>query len=219
MKKIILKAFERNVTEKSAKKHRKEGLIPGVLYGQGEENQNISVNYLDFSRVYSKAGENAVVELDILGKSVPALIYDIQHDAMSGNFSHVDFLQVNMKEEVEANIPLEFIGESAAVKANGGVLVKNMDEIEVKCLPANLPSKFEIDISALVTFEDQIKIADIKIPAGVEILGDSDSVIALVEPPRSEAELASLDEKVEVDVTKVGGVVKETPATNESEKK
>ncbi|KKT87506.1 MAG: 50S ribosomal protein L25 [Candidatus Moranbacteria bacterium GW2011_GWC2_45_10] len=219
MKKISLKASLRDVVGKKVKKLRAEGMVPAVLYGQGEESKNISVKYLEFSKVYAKAGENAIVELEIDGKIVPALIYDTQLEHMSGNFSHVDFLQVNMKEEVEANIPLEFIGESAAVKASGGVLIKTLEEVEVKCLPADLPSKFEIDISALATFEDQIKVGDIKAPAGVEILADADTVIALVERPRSEAELASLDEKVEADVTKVEGVVKETPVAAEGEKK
>lgn len=220
MKKISLKASKREVVGKKVKKLRAEGMVPAVLYGHGEESKNISVKYLEFSKVYAKAGENAIVELEIDGKTVPALIYDTQLDHTSGNFSHVDFLQVNMKEEVEADIPLEFVGESAAVKANGGVLIKTLEEVEVKCLPADLPSKFEIDISALATFDDQIKIGDIKVPAGVEIMDDKDTVVALVERPRSEEELASLDEKVEADVTKVEGVVKETPAVEaEGEKK
>lgn len=219
MKKISLKASKRDVVGKKVKRSRKEGIVPAVLYGQGEASQNIFIDYLELSRVYAKAGENAVIELEIEGKTVPALIHDIQNDPMSGKFSHIDFLQVNMKEEVEANIPLEFVGESPAVKANGGVLIKNLDEVEVKCLPADLPSKFEIDISAIVDFEDHIKIGDIKAPEGVEIMGDKETVIALVERPRTEEELASLDEKVEADVTKVEGVVKETPSEGEEEKK
>lgn len=216
MSKITLKAKNREITGKKVKKDRKDGILPAVLYGHGQKNLNLSVKYLDFSRVYEKAGENAIVELDIEGKNIPVLICDTQTEPMSGNFSHIDFHQVNMKEDVEANIPLEFIGESEAVKAFGGVLVRNVEEVEVKCLPTELPSNFIIDISALKTFEDQIKISDIKIPAGVEILDDLETVIALVERPRTEEEMASLDEKVEGDVTKVEGVVKETP-TEEAE--
>ncbi|HBR71634.1 MAG TPA: 50S ribosomal protein L25, partial [Candidatus Moranbacteria bacterium] len=114
---------------------------------------------------------------------------------------------------------LEFVGESPAVKENGGILVKNMDEVEVKCLPADLPSKFEINLSMLAKFEDHITVADIKVPQGVEILAEKEAVIALVIPPRTEEELASLDEKVEADVTKVEGVVKETPVAEGEDKK
>ncbi len=220
MKKILLKASERDVVGKKVKKYRVEGLIPAVIYGHGEKNMNLLVKYLEFSKVYAKAGENAIVELDIEGKIIPVLICETQFEPMGGKFSHIDFLQVNMKEDVEANIPLEFVGESPAVKADGGVLIKTLEEIGVKCLPSDLPSKFEIDISALVNFEDHIKVGDIKVPEGVEILNDKETVIALVERPRSEEDLASLNEKVEADVTKVEGVVKETPTEEvKSEKK
>ncbi|HBP00933.1 MAG: 50S ribosomal protein L25 [Candidatus Moranbacteria bacterium GW2011_GWE1_49_15] len=220
MNKIALKATVRDVVGKKVKKIVKsDGMIPAVLYGHGEENKNLWVKYLDFSKVYAKAGENAIVDIEIDGKSHPSLVYDTQLEPMSGNFYHVDFLKVNMKEDVQAEIPLEFVGESAAVKALGGVLIKTLEEVEVKCLPSELPSNFVIDISALATFDDQIKVGDIKVPAGVEIMDDMDTVIALVERPRSEEELASLDEKVEADVTKVEGVVKETPAANGEEEK
>lgn len=218
MSKIALKATKRDVFGKKLQKSRKEGLIPAVLYGHGVANENLWIKYLDFNRAYEKAGENSIIEIEMEGKKMPVLVYDTQTDAMSGSFSHIDFLQVNMKEEVEAKIPLEFVGESAAVKENGGVLVKSIEEIEVRCLPADLPSKFEINLSKLATFEDHITVADINVPNGVEIILEKETVIATVLPPRSEDELAKLDEKVEADVTKVEGVIKETPAA-EGEKK
>ena len=146
------------------------------------------------------------------------LIHELQHDHRSGKVSHVDFFQVNMKEEVETEIPLEFVGESAAVKAHGGVLIKNMDAVLVKCLPANLPEKFVIDLSQLATFEAHITVADLKTSEEVEILLEAETVIALVAAPRTEAEMDKLDQKVEEDVTKVAGVVKEVAPTEESKK-
>ena len=124
-----------------------------------------------------------------------------------------------MKEEVETEIPLEFIGESEAVKAHGGVLIKNMDAVSVKCLPANLPEKFVIDLAKLVTFEDHITIADLKTSDLVEILLEDETVIALVAAPRTEAEMDGLNNKVEEDVTKVAGVVKEVAPVVEEKKK
>ena len=176
------------------------------------------VNDLDFSRVYSKAGESALIELEVGKKKLNVLIHELQHDHRSGKVSHVDFFQVNMKEEVETEIPLEFVGESAAVKAHGGVLIKNMDAVLVKCLPANLPEKFVIDLSKLATFEDHITVADLKTSEEVEILLEAETVIALVAAPRTEAEMDKLDQKVEEDVTKVAGVVKEVAPTEESKK-
>lgn len=209
---ITLKAKDREVTGKKVKKLREEDMIPAVMYGNKIASQNLLVNYLDFKRVYDKAGESTLVELETKGKKVNVLVHDIQLDPLSGRFSHVDFFQVNMKEEVETEIPLEFIGESPAVKELGGVLVKSLDEIPVKCLPSDLPEKYEIDISKLATFDDVIAVKDLKVSDKVEILVDGETIIASVQEPRSQEELESLETKVEEDVSKVEGVVKETPA-------
>lgn len=211
-KAIALKAELRELVGKKAKQLRKQNLIPAIMYGNKIAAQNLVVNYLDFERVYSKAGESTLVELEVAGKKANVLIHDIQLEPMSGRYTHIDFFQVNMKEEVETEIPLEFVGESEAVKALGGVLVKNLDAIKVKCLPSDLPEKFEIDLSKLKTFEDVIAAKDLKTSKKVEIMLEDETVIAMVSEPRSEEELAGLEQKVEEDVTKVAGVVKETPA-------
>jgi large subunit ribosomal protein L25 len=218
-KAIELKAKIREVVGKKVKNLRKEGLVPAVVYGHKIEARNLLVNAIELGKVYDKAGESALIDLEVAGKKVNALIHDIQHDPMSGKISHVDFFEVNMKEEVETEIPLEFVGESEAVKAHGGVLIKNMDEVMVKCLPADLPEKYEIDISKLATFDDVIAIKDLKISDKVEIMMDPETVIALVAAPRTEESMAELETKVEEDVTKVAGVVKENAAPTEEKKK
>jgi large subunit ribosomal protein L25 len=178
------------------------------------------VQYLDFSKLYAKAGESSIIEITPeKGKTVSVIINDVQLDPLSNRFTHVDFFQVRMDEKLEAHIPIEFIGEAPAVREMGGILVKPVEEILVSCLPKDLPHSFIIDLSVLKTFENHIQIKDMKIPAGVEILTDLDTAIALVEAPRTEAEMAALDEKVETDVTKVEGVVKEAaPAEGEAAK-
>ncbi len=212
MAKINLKSKTRDVVGKKVKKHRKVGLVPAVVYGRKIKPQNLWVNFLDFEKVYRQAGESTIIELDIDDKSkANVLIQDIQADPLSGKFRHIDFFQVRMDEKIEAGIPLEFIGESPAVKELGGVLIKNLDEIPVTCLPADLPSKFKVDISKIKTFEDHFAIKDLDISEKIKVLIDPETIIAIVSPPRSEEELAGLSEKVEEDVTKVEGVVKETP--------
>lgn len=218
-KTITLKAEVRDIIGKKVAKFRKENKIPAVMYGNKVASQNLWINDLDFARTYSKAGESALVELEVGGEKHSVLIHELQNDHRSGKTSHVDFFQVNMKEEVETEIPLEFVGESEAVKAHGGVLIKNMDAVSVKCLPANLPEKFVIDLSKLTTFEDHITIADLKTAELVEILLEDDAVIALVAAPRTEAEMDGLNNKVEEDVTKVAGVVKEVAPAVEEKKK
>jgi large subunit ribosomal protein L25 len=124
-----------------------------------------------------------------------------------------------MDEKLETEIPLEFIGESKAIKELGGMLVKTTDKVLVSCLPADLPKHFEVDIAALQTFDDHIKVGDLTVSAKVQVLTDPEVVIALVERPRTDEEIAKLNEKVEEDVTKVQGVVKETPVAEEVKEK
>lgn len=215
-KTINLSATKREVTGKQVEKFRKQDLVPAVVYGNKVQPENVFVKMLDFERVYAKAGENAIVALEVEGKTVNVLIHDLQLHPMSGKPTHVDFFQVNMKEEVETSIPVEFVGESEAVKALGGILVKNIDEVPVKCLPADLPEKFVVDIAKLATFEDVFEVKDLKVSDKVEIMLEPETVIAMVSEPRSEEELSELDQKVEEDVSKVAGVTKEAA---EGEKK
>ncbi len=196
---------------------RKRGLVPSVMYGHGVAPQMFWLQYLDFSKLYNKAGESSIVEIvPEDGKALNVIISDVQFDPLSNRFTHVDFFKVRMDEKLEAHIPLEFIGEAPAVRELGGILVKPLEEIQVKCLPKDLPHSLTIDLSVLQILGSHIQIKNIKMPAGVEALTDTDAVIALVEEPRTESEIAALDEKVEADVTKVEGVIKETPVSTEA---
>jgi large subunit ribosomal protein L25 len=220
METINLEAKARAERGRKTNKGRKEGMIPAVVYGRSISSEMIWVNNLDFKRLLKKSGESTLIDLSIDSKvSHKVLIYDTQKDPVDGKFLHVDFFQVNMAEKIETDVELVFVGEAPAVKELGGVFVKNMDEVEVSCLPADLPSEITVDISALKTFEDRIIVKDLKLGKGVEIKLDEETVIALVAPPRGDEELSALNEKVEADVSKVVGVVKEEAPKSEEEKK
>ena len=211
MAEFTLPVQERAQAAKDLYASRKQGLIPAVMYGHDVLPQMFWVQYLGFSKLYDQAGESSIIEITPpKGKAVSVIINDVQLDPLSNRFTHIDFFQVRMDEKLEAHIPLEFVGEAPAVREMGGILVKPVEEILVSCLPKDLPHSFVVDVSVLRTFENHIQIKDMKIPAGVVVLTEMDTTIALVEAPRTEAEMAALDEKVEADVTKVEGVVKET---------
>ncbi|MDX9913127.1 MAG: 50S ribosomal protein L25 [Candidatus Moranbacteria bacterium] len=215
MKSVGLKAELRDLEKETLHAKRAGGFIPAVLYGQGKDNKNVWVNSLEFGKVFEEAGENTVVSLEIAGgEKENVLIYDYQMNPLSGKITHIDLLRVNMKEEIETEIPLVFVGEAPVVKEKGGIFVKVLDNVEVKCLPGNMPHEFEIDLTKLVDFEDRITVGDIKVSADVEILNNPETIIASVSAPRSEEELAELNEKVEEDVTKVAAT-KEKEATAE----
>ncbi|HBO17032.1 MAG: 50S ribosomal protein L25 [Candidatus Moranbacteria bacterium GW2011_GWE2_35_2-] len=217
---ISVKAQIREESGKKVKTLRKEGKVPAVVYGKKIKAQNLWVNALDFRRVYEKAGENTLIDLEIgEGKKMSVLIYDTQVDPLVGNFSHVDFFQVRMDEEIETEIPLEFVGEAPAVKNLGGILVTGIDEVPIRCLPGNMPSEFKINLSVLETFEDKIAVKDLPASDKVEFLVDAETIIASIAAPRSEEELADLNEKVEEDVSNVAGVEKKEVEGEKKEEK
>lgn len=190
-----LQAKKREIIKKQVKNLRNEGLIPSVVYGKQEKPQNISVDGKSFKKIYAQAGTSSLIDLKIdEGQSFKVIANDVQIHPVTSELIHIDFYKVKMDEEIRTEIPLEFVGESPAVKDLDGSLVTNRDNIEVECLPAALVSEINVDISILKTFEDQITVGDLKIPEGIEVLTDSEEVIALVEEPRSEEELAQLEE-------------------------
>ncbi|MBX4188260.1 MAG: 50S ribosomal protein L25 [Candidatus Doudnabacteria bacterium] len=217
MAEITINATKRTISGRAVKQLRKAGKLPAVVYGHGVKSENIELVENEFAKAFRQAGESTIVSLALDGKKLPVLIHDVQNHYLRDTPEHVDFYVVNMDEELTATVQIHFLGESAAVKSLGGTLAKNTTEVEVECLPGDLPPHFEIDISALKTFEDVIRVSDIKVSDKVKILANSEEVIAVVTPPRTEEELKDLDEKpVAVDVTQVEGVVKpEAPAEGE----
>jgi len=212
---ITLKATTREAG-KRLQTLRNGGSIPASLFGHGIEPKNIALESRDFARAFKIAGENTIIALSVdAGKPVNVLVKETQMHPLTNRYTHADFFQVRMDEVLEATVPLEFVGASPAVVELGGVLIKALDEVDVTALPANLPHTLEIDLGLLKTFDDVIKVGDIVLPKGVTIESDADTVVALVEAPRTEAQMAELDQKVEADVTKVekaGKPAEEVPA-------
>lgn len=195
---LKLKAKIRNLTGKKVKQIRKGSLIPAVFYGFKVKNQNLEINYKEFMDIYKKAGESTLIDLAINSKKpMPVLIHDIQTHPVSDKILHIDFLRVNLKQPIKAQVVLEFINESPAVKELDGILVRSMTELEVEALPLDLPHEIKVDISKLKTFDDIIKIADLEISEKVNILTDKDIVVATVSPPRTQEEIEKLEEKPE----------------------
>jgi len=218
MKTLNLKAKTRKSDKDKSADLRSQLKIPAVIYGREIKNEHLLLEQSDFVKLYQEAGSSTLVDLIIDDKEPrKVLIQDVQFDPVSDDAIHVDFYQVKMDEEIEAEVELKFIGTAPAVKDQGGVLVKNFDSLEIKCLPADLPSEVVVDVSTLATFDDVIKIKDLEISDKVEVMQESDSVITTVTPPRSEEELAELDKEVEEDVEAVEGVKEEEPEGEEGE--
>ena len=172
-----LNANIREIVNKSENKALREtGKIPAVFYGFKRDVTSLSVDKKEFISVLKEAGETSTITLKTPNGDFNAMIHDVQVDPIKGEVTHVDFLSVDMNKSIEVEVPLEFIGESEAVK-EGGVLVKVMHELSVESLPGSIPQHIEVDLSKLKTIDDIITLGDLKLPAGVKFVEEDTSVV------------------------------------------
>lgn len=174
-----LKVEKRTVIGKKVKKLRREGILPGNVYGADFKSQAVQVPYSEFDPVFKEAGETGLIDLKLDSQTIPVLIHNI-HTNFRSEVLHADFFKVNLKEKVKAMIPLEFVGTSKAELEKTGLLEKVMHEIEVDALPTDLPEKIEVDVSNLAQIDEQVIVSDLKLPSGVEILSDPAQVVVKV---------------------------------------
>lgn len=183
MTKLTLKAQKRDVVGRKVKRERSLGNLPGSLFGKDIKSENVFVKMADFAKTFAEAGETQVLYLGLGDREVPVLISDIQKHPVTGEYLNVAFKNINLKEKVTADVPLEVVGEAPAVKAGLGTLITILDEVEVEALPTDIPEKFEVDAAKLVDLESVITVADLSFDnRKIEIKTDKTEVIAKVAP-------------------------------------
>ena len=210
-----VKATTRTVAGRKVKHLRKEGLLPATVYGKAFESLLVQFNAAEVETLFSDIGESTLVEMILDEKEkLPILFRNPQYHPVEGNMIHIDCYKVNLKEKISAMVPIEFVGESKAVK-DGNTLVTVTDEVEIEALPADLPESIEVDLSVLDNLEATITVADLKIDTSkLEILTDAEQLIAKVEEPRAEEEPVAT-EATPADVE----VITEKKETEEGEEK
>jgi large subunit ribosomal protein L25 len=166
---------------------------------------SITVNNLDFRHVYSKVKETGVVYVEVDSKSTPCLISGIQKHPVMESLLHVDFKKINLKQKTEAAVPVNFVGESEAVKNKNGVLITQLDHLTVECLPMDIPSQIDIDLESLKEIGDEIKLKDLKPLDKITYIDEPESVVVSV--------TAHKEEEIEPDTTA------ESPTIETDEKK
>lgn len=189
---IELHAESRLILGKKTKQIRQNGILPAVLYGEGIETVAVGIPARDFERVYQEAGESTLLRLVVGASGHTVLIHDVAYDPLRGQPIHADFYAVRMDKALRVIVPIVFIGESPAVKNEGGILVKVAQELEVEALPADLPHELSVDLSALIAINSRITVKDLPRGERVRIMAPPEEIVALVEPPRSEEALAEL---------------------------
>lgn len=193
---------------------RREGLVPGVLYGRGGDPLSFAVDARELRHALHASG--AVIELSLDGKSTPAVLKDAQHHPVRGETTHVDFLRVDLSKPIEAVVPLELDGaEDGPGVRDGGIVDQTLREVRVEALPNEIPEALRLDVSELA-IGDTLALSAVVMPSGVKLIDDPESVAVSVLAPRLQVEEAEgIEEETEVVGEEQGGG--EEPAADAGE--
>ena len=191
---------------------RKGGEIPAVYYGKGSKTStSISIPTVEFKKIWAKAGESSAVSVVVDSKPVDALIHEVQRHPITGEPIHVDFLVIDMNKKITVSVPVEFEGVSLAVKSGLGSLVKVLHEVEVEALPKDLPHNLVVDISKLVTVDDNVFVSDIVLPKVVTLVTKETEVVGAIAVAKEEVEEAAPVDLSAIEVEKKGKKEEEAP--------
>ncbi len=183
MEQKVLMAEERTESSKGANgRLRRAGRIPAVVYGQGKQN-NISIDAAEFNKKFKVISENTIINLNVGKNKYDVLVKDFQDDIITGSITHIDFYEVSNTKALHAKVPVHLKGVAAGIK-EGGQIEHNLHEVEVECLPKDLPHEIVVDITAL-GIGDSIHLAQVAAPKGVKILSSGESMVCHVYNPKN----------------------------------
>ncbi|MFP4343807.1 MAG: 50S ribosomal protein L25 [Anaerolineales bacterium] len=182
MAELELRTTPRETIGKQVKQLRREGLVPGILYGRGIESIAVKIDQQAAEDIVRQAGSSTLVKVHVEGQQEPfsVIVRDVQRHVIRRDLLHVDLQALSMTETVRLPIPVVLVGNAPAAEELGGVLLQQINEIEVECLPGALVSAFEIDVSGMTEIGDAIAIKDMDIPAGIEILSDPEETVVMI---------------------------------------
>ena len=177
----------RAVSGKQNKRLRSTGVVPGVLFGKATGSIPVQLDAKALELLYRQAGRTSVVKVSVDGgRPTSAIIKGVQRNPLTGRALHVDLFAVDLTHEMLADIPLVFLGTSAAVEMEGAILFTSLDHLKVRALPADLPHEISVDLSALVDMDATIHVRDLVVDDKVTVINDPDDLVAKVTPPREE---------------------------------
>lgn len=174
----------RQVTGRKVKKLRSQGLVPANVFGKKILSANLQLSAKDFQKKYSEVGESTLIYLQVEGEKAdrPAMVSQVTRDPVTGHILHVSFHQVDLKQKVTAPVTIKLIGEPPAEKEKLGILVQQLDELEIEALPADLPDHIDVDVSGLAEVNQAIYVKDLKLDSKLTVKTDPETIIAKIEP-------------------------------------
>ncbi len=187
MEKVVLKATTRTVIGKQVAKLRRAGQLPAVIYSHTMQPLIISLDAHSAGLIIPKLTSSSIVNIELDGKLIPALVREKQKNFIKNELIHVDFQAVLLTEKINAAITIHFHGLSPAVKDWSAIIVHNLTRLEVEALPNDLPERIEVDLTSLKNIGDAIHVRDLGIPASVTVLSDPDVMVAVATATREEA--------------------------------
>ncbi len=192
MEQIELSAATRDILGKKVRFLRRQGLTPANLYGHNIKSTALQVDTIQLKHTLAKAGKSSLVALKVDSAKRPkmVIIRDIQREPLTGGLLHVDLFQIKMEERIKIEVSLLFVGEAPAIRDRGGILVQNMNSVEVECLPANMPHNIEVDLSVLQEIDQAVHVKDLSVDEGVTILTDPEQSIVQIARSKVEVEIA-----------------------------
>ena len=205
----------RLVVGKKVAQLRREGVLPGVVFGGRKDSTSVQTDLRSFERSYRRWGNTTLLSLEGLdGDAIPALIHGVARDTMTGRLLHVDFQRVSLTEKTHAEVPLHFVHESPAVKTLGAVLVHARDHVTVEAFPQDIPHAIDVDLTPLIEIDDALYVRDLVFDkTTVRIIDDPDELVVKAVPVRIEAEpVAAVAAPVEGEVPAEGAEAAEEGA-------
>lgn len=213
-----LAAQRREIQGKAVRHLRSQGILPAVVYGNGQPSESLQIEGKDFANLRRHAGRNALVDLTVDGgQARPVMVHAVQEHPVSRKPIHVDFFLVRMTEEMVVAVPVVPIGTSFAVEKLGGTLLHLIDAVQVRALPGDLPSSLELDITGLEGFETVLHARDLRVPERVTLVTDGDEPVARVQAPRVEEAPVAAEAAAEEAPAEVGAPSGEGAAGGEAE--
>jgi large subunit ribosomal protein L25 len=184
---IVIQAEKRQVTGKQVRALRRQGKLPAVLYGRHMDAPvAVMLDAHSAGKILPRLGPTRLVTVKVGAESYPALVREKQREPVLGYYLHVDFYVVSLTEKIRTTVRIELAGNSPAVKDYGAILVTGLEEVEIECLPRDLPESLVVDVSSLKMIGDSLTLADVPIPPHVEVLDDFDELVVQVTPPMAE---------------------------------
>jgi len=200
--KKIKAQLREDIGSSNATKIRRENLVPAIVYSRGEETKHLTVDQLEFIKVFRVVGTSSLMELDVNGEVVPAIVKSVQRDPVKGQVIHIDFQKLDMMEKIKLTATIKLLNKDS-IKLQPSVLMQMLDSIEIECLPGDIPEEIQIDVSGM-SFETPLYVKDLEIMnvEAINVITDPESIICSLNKPT----IVEEDEEEEAEVEDAASV-------------